>query len=294
MGLNQCGLNMAPSKQELQPHGTLEFPCAAYRAVLTDKVEDVIPWHWHEELEVLYVKEGALSLKLPSKTYTLNRGDCAILNARVLHDAIAEPYCELDSFVFSSKLIGEETSVYYKKYLAPLIIGQIFDGHLVLNEENNPVRDYFLKAFSAMSEDVFGYEFIVRECLSQIFLHLYLYYESAIALGSLAESQDDLRIRNMMNFLHEHFSEDISLSHIAQVAKVSERECLRCFQRTINVSPMQYLLKYRVMQAAKLLENDMEKSISEVAREAGFDSLSYFSKVFKRFYKCTPSQYTKK
>jgi len=78
MGLQKCGLNINHSKKELQPHGTLEFPCAGYASTHTDTLVDIIPWHWHEELEIVYIKKGTLKLQIPSTTYLMTTGDCAV------------------------------------------------------------------------------------------------------------------------------------------------------------------------------------------------------------------------
>lgn len=104
-------------------------------------------------------------------------------------------------------------------------------------------------------------------------------------------NQDNLRIRKMLAFIHKNFSDDISVSEIAGTADISERECLRCFQKTIQLSPVQYLLKYRVMQGAEMLLGNPADSISKIATLCGFDSPSNFSKIFKRFYNCTPREY---
>lgn len=52
----------------------------------------------------------------------------------------------------------------------------------------------------------------------------------------------------MISFIHEHFQENLDLAQIARAADIGERECLRCFKRAIQTSPLQYLLKYRVTQ----------------------------------------------
>ena len=105
--------------------------------------------------------------------------------------------------------------------------------------------------------------------------------------------QDHLRTTKMLDYIHNHFAENISLTEIAKVAGLGERECLRCFQRTIQLSPMQYLLKYRIMRGADLLLQNPASSISEIAGLCGFDSPSNFAKMFKRFYNTTPREYRK-
>ena len=102
---------------------------------------------------------------------------------------------------------------------------------------------------------------------------------------------DQIRIRNMLEYIHSHFPEPVTLPDIARAADIGEREALRCFKRNIQLSPMQYLLKYRVMQGADLLLKERGTSISQIALLCGFDSPSHFSKMFRRFYDCSPKEY---
>lgn len=76
MGLQTCGLNLNNAQKELYPHGTPGFPCAAYEGFYTDRPEQTIPWHWHEELEIAYVKSGSIKFQIPSGSFLLTQGDC--------------------------------------------------------------------------------------------------------------------------------------------------------------------------------------------------------------------------
>ena len=84
------------------------------------------------------------------------------------------------------------------------------------------------------------------------------------------------------------------IAEIADAAAISQRECLRCFQKTIQLSPIQYVLKYRIMQGADQLLTKPTKSIAAIAAACGFDSQSHFAKTFKRFYAHTPRENRKK
>ena len=103
--------------------------------------------------------------------------------------------------------------------------------------------------------------------------------------GDNFESQDNLRIRKMLEYIQRYYFDDIKLADIAKAADIGERECLRCFQKTIQLSPIQYVLKYRIIRGAEMLLHNPENSISEIATACGFESPSNFSKIFKRFYK---------
>lgn len=292
MAIQKCGLNLNRIYKELQPHGTFHFPCAAYSETYSDKQEQVIPWHWHEELEIAYIKEGKIKLQIPGKTYFLEKGECIIINSNMLHYAAAAPWCELQSLVFHPTLItGSSDSVFSTKYLLPLISQTSFQGYMLKTNGNKTELDNFINAFEALAYDIPGFEFVVRENLSKICYFLYLQFRNEISSGETGLNQDNIRIRKMIDYIHNNYSDNIVLSDIARSADIGERESLRCFQRTIQISPMQYLLKYRIMQGADFLLKNPSKSISEIAGLCGFDSPSNFSKMFKRFYNCSPREY---
>lgn len=291
MALQECGLNLNRVSKELQPHGTIAFPCAGYTSYHTERQEDMIPWHWHDEIELIYLAGGKMKVKIPSASFLLEKGDMVAINSNVLHYASAVGECHLRSLVFSPALIaGNADSVYARKYIHPLISCGSFSGLFVDREVEN-ISVWFNTAFESLARDTHGFEFTVRENLSRICFYLYEQFEQQLDEKEHLSNQDDLRIRKMLEFIHANFAEKLSLSDIANSADVSERECMRCFQKRIQISPVQYLLKYRIRQGAELLRSDQGKSISEIATDCGFDSPSNFTKLFRRFYDCTPREY---
>lgn len=282
------------ASKELRPHGTIEFPCAGYSSRHTSRSKNVIPWHWHEELEVIYVASGKLRVKVPSESYILEKGDCVVINSNILHFAAAEGGCRLHSLVFAPSLVsGEERSVFAQKYILPLLDCHSFTGYYIAAQNGTEAADSFNEAFASMMQNTQGYEFIVRENLSRICLLLYKKFEKEMGGKSAALNQDHLRVKKMLAYIHENFPENITLADIAKAADISERECLRCFQKTIQLSPIQYLLKYRIVQGAEMLLNNPADSVAEIAGFCGFDSPSHFTKMFGRFYGCTPRDYRK-
>lgn len=294
MALQECGLNLNSALKELQPHGTIEFPCAGYTSYHTERQEDIIPWHWHDEIEIVCMAEGRMKVKTSSESFLLESGDLVAINSNILHYASAVGECRLRSLVFSPMLIaGNDNSVYAKKYIQPLISCNSFSS-LLIDIGIEDVSVWFNAAFEALAYDTRGFEFTVRENLSRICFYLYEQFEQQLDGKEQALNQDNLRIRKMLEFIHRNFADKLSLADISNSADISERECMRCFQKTIQISPIQYLLKYRIMQGAEMLLNDLTKSISEISTYCGFDSPSNFTKLFRRFYNCTPREYRHK
>ncbi len=292
MALQKCSLAVDKAAKELIAHGTAQFPCAGYDSVYQQEKEESITWHWHEEIEMIRILKGSLDLKVPSASFCLKEGDCAVINSNILHSGTPIGACALNSLVFSPRLVtGTPDSAFAVKYMEPLISCPSFSCCFFPKETAREVCGFFDAAFAALAEESFGYEFIIRENLSRICLQLFHRFEGQMDLSGSGEHTDSQRIRVMLAYIHQHFSETITLADIARSADIGERECLRCFQKTIQTSPIQYLLKYRIMQGAQLLVSMPAKGVSEIAFLCGFDSPSNFAKMFKRFYHCTPREY---
>lgn len=289
MSLQSCGLNRSNTRKELQPHGTIEFPCAGYLSHHTNSPSDAIPWHWHEEMEVIYLVDGALKLQIPGSEYLLHKNDLVVINANILHYAIGQPSGTLQSLVFSPFLLTNGcNTAFYKKYIGPLIA--CTDFTLWQTNHETDIRR-FSEAFSALETDAFAYEFTVREALSHLVLHCYEQLHPSLSASPKEKQLDTTRIEMMLAYIQTHYAQSMTLADIARAADVCERECLRCFHRTIRDTPWQYLLKYRLMQGANMLRALPAASITEIAAACGFDHPSYFSKQFRRFYQCSPREF---
>jgi AraC-like DNA-binding protein/mannose-6-phosphate isomerase-like protein (cupin superfamily) len=294
MALQICGLNINDTKKELQPHGTVEFPCAGYEDEYTESPDDIIPWHWHDEMELACITKGTMCLKVPGKEVRIGQGGLVFINSGIPHYAQAEGSFSLQSLVFSPLLLtGTSTSAFAAKYVNGITACREASVHLFPEETADVIRERFRQAFEALRDDVFGYEFIVREQLSRIVLELAGIYQDRIEARDHAASPDEIRIEQMLDYIHGHYHEELELEDIAGAANIGARECLRCFRRTANESPIQYLMRYRLMQGAARLVTEPSESIAEVAVSCGFSSPSYFTKMFKRYYKKTPNQYRK-
>ena len=97
----------------------------------------------------------------------------------------------------------------------------------------------------------------------------------------------------MMLFVKEHYQEPVRVGDIAASAFISERECLRSFSRSLGISPLQFLLSYRLKEAERLLREE-GMNISEIAYRTGFESPSHFSSLFRRRHGITPTEYRRR
>jgi YesN/AraC family two-component response regulator len=99
-----------------------------------------------------------------------------------------------------------------------------------------------------------------------------------------------LQLAYALDFVDKHYREKISSSEVAQQCSLSTFQFSRLFRATYGVTFQEYVLRYRIREACRLLKNPTTE-IAEVASLAGFNDPSYFGKIFRRYMACTPSQY---
>lgn len=288
MSLQRLGVRTNNESMQLESHGTNEFPCAAYEINTANNQNYIVDLHWHEEFEIIYCAKGTLNLRIPSKTYVIEQNDIAILNTNVMHYIICSNDAILQSFVFNSKLITRTSnSSFAKKYIVPLMNCKTFDCHIYHDEYVN----LFKEAFYSIKDESFAFEFIVRDNLSQILLDLYTQFENKFDSIPSTLNTNTQRIRTMISFIKTNYASALDVRQISDTVNISQRECLRCFKKTLQISPIQYLIRYRIIKSAELLIDNPTKNIDQIGYECGFETPSYYTQLFKRYYNCTPTEF---
>jgi AraC-like DNA-binding protein len=135
------------------------------------------------------------------------------------------------------------------------------------------------------------FEMRVHEELTRIWQILYGNLSAVPRIPILnKEATQQIRIQKMLTYIHRNYMHPITLASIASAAAIGKSEAARCFRRYMNDSPISYLLQYRIAQAKQQLQNP-HKNVVQICMECGFQSPSYFSKVFRRETGMTPVQY---
>lgn len=101
---------------------------------------------------------------------------------------------------------------------------------------------------------------------------------------------DKFEIEKIIEYMHQHFGEKLSVGILAKLINMSESHFIRIFKKEIELTPMEYLIKLRIEKAKKLLMSNT-KSITEIAFLCGFNSTSHFSSCFAKQLGMTPSAY---
>ncbi len=292
MILHNCNAATNQKRQEMTRHGTALLPAACYE---DDLDLHPVPWHWHDELEVAVVREGSVLVSAGAKQLTFSAGDGFFINAGVLHSACpaGEDGCKLHAVVFHPRLVGGSMdSVFWQRYLVPLMENKsldLFPLHRESGEGMNAVKR-IEGAWSAGETESIGYEFAMRSALSSLLLDVFTHCPAQSSALPEKDLRDNERMKLMLKYIQDNFSDEITIDEIAKSASISKSECLRCFKSIIKTTPIQYVKNYRLQRAAELLAcTDLK--ISGIGAACGFQEMSYFSRAFRDVWGCLPSEY---
>lgn len=199
MALSLCRTTMDDSARELMEHGTAAFPIACYH---DDLQAEPVPWHWHEELEVLVVSEGMILATAGGEKFRLGKGEGLFINAGVLHGdwPLNAGSCRLHSMVFHPRLVGgNPDSVFWQKYLQPLLTDPSRPCAVLrptVDWQHEAIED-MERAFRAVVNEIPGYEFKTRAALSEMIFQLVSHAPAVQAMPKKALRNAD-RIKTML------------------------------------------------------------------------------------------------
>lgn len=265
---------------------------------------DMIHWHWHEELEIIIIYNGRINFKTNNTDLILHAGQGLLINQNLLHAfaPVEDTECSFFSLTLHPDYIFcSDAPELANKFLSPILSSPSLK-HLLI-EENSKDTGFMFKlinnAISYNQSKVFGYELCIKSCLYDFWFLLLQHVEAANSTPPLSTattlSNDMARVKEAIRYIEKKHGEQISLDDIAATLNVSKSECCRCFKRTLGLTPFEYLLKFRIYESTrKLRAADFKTdSLSELAASVGFNSASYYSKLFRKYLNCTPSEYRK-
>ena len=292
--MNTFKITTDDTLRETVRHGSGGFPFAYYPEDIWQFDFHRIDWHWHHELEFLFVAKGTAICLVGTNKIELHQGCGLFINSSILHRFEAQGSTFVPNIVFSPTLLAPESSLIYEKYISPVINSsieyQIFNPHTAW--QNHVLQ--LLSQVLALQETDENNELCTIQLLFKIWDIMTKHIDLASSSSDLYRfNHKQARLQTMMQYIHDHYTEEITLETIAASASISKSGALHIFQSGIHISPVAYLIQYRLAQAAEQLYTT-QKSVSSIAEETGFASSGYFCRKFRQHYHMSPNEYRQK
>lgn len=290
---------MIPQLKENRTHGTKSYP---YEQYYMRNIHHAFqfPVHWHEEIEIIYVKEGKLHVKIGEQDMDGEAGDLFFVNPRELHlmsssDGKVKYYTLLFPIEFISFQSLDELEV---NLLAPIRSNQLMLPEQLTDEAlKKKVREIVVKMIADNREihhlDIKEIGLSSHHLQTRIYLLqiLQMLYEAGALTKAETAGNSNMQ-KELLGYIQNHYTEKITLSMLAKEFHLSEKYVSRYFVEHFYLPFSNYVVHLRLIHAKQLLETT-EESITEIALQSGFSNVSYFIRAFKNAYDKSPLKYRK-
>lgn len=247
-------------------------------------------WHYHPEIELVYINGGSGKRQVGSHVSYYNDGDLILIGSNL-------PHCG-----FTNEQTGNKNETVIQ--MKPDFLGNDF---FEISEMKN-IRNLFDQAkagiaFGGTTKKTIGLKIEAMEGQSQfekllsmlsILNDLELSEEfkvlNAEGFSMELQMQDNDRINTVFNYVKDHFQEAITLEEVAVLVSMTVPSFCRYFKKITHKTFTKFVNDYRLVHASKLLA-EKPISITEICYESGYNNFSYFNKSFKEFTGKSASQY---
>lgn len=249
--------------------------------------------HSHEGFEIIQVLSDQGNMLIKDKVYPFSKGSIYILNG-------VEPHCsnpDDPSTYIRSKITFSPT--YIKDLFAKMGYPYILDGftdkrlnasHRIVPDQK--LFDEFDRLFGEMALEMAEkrpcYAANITACLIKMLIMIDRQREKNIP----QHMPNQEHISAMMDYIGSHLSSQFSIQQMCESLHISKFYACHLFKNVTGMTIMQYLTERRISEA-KMLLLLTNKTISEIAIDAGFSSFSIFSRTFGKITGQTPLQYRK-
>jgi AraC-like DNA-binding protein len=247
-------------------------------------------WHYHPEIELIYINGGSGKRQVGNHISYYDDGDLLLLGSNL-------PHCG-----YTTEEIGykKETVIQMK----PDFLGSEFFEIPEMTNIKNMINQsklgisYFGKTKKSVGKKIEALDgqspferlmsiFTILNELEQSEENIIL---NAEGFSLEIQMQDSDRINIVYNFIKEHFQENISLEEVADLVFMTVPSFCRFFKKATNKTFVKFVNDYRLVHASKLLA-EKPIGIAEISFESGFNNFGHFNKSFKEFTGKSAYQY---
>ena len=268
----------------------IDFPSYIYDGWIAPKVTwEGVP-HFHEDIEIMTIKEGQVAYFVNGKELLLRAGDTIVVNSNQIHYnmtvngevakyviCILHPSILVNSITVEMQAVRPITENPDLPYLR----------FRYINEHTESIRNLVL-GMPDLRHDPFA--------ITKQFYQIWdIIRKHAETLGATEDVVSDPRIqsfKSMMHFISNNYQNQVTLADIAASGSISKSLCNTLFHQYVGESPINYLMHLRCRKVAELLRSG-KIPMTEIASRTGFGGVSYMSETFRKFFEKSPREYRK-
>lgn len=228
--------------------------------------------------QIILCSKGSGILKYNGTESTVNAGSALFLPANAPHSYYPP---------------GEVWSTHYISfagYAADDLLRQLGLVNIgVFTVDIGIMRNIFRKIMSAVKSDRFYGGFTASALVYEYIIE----FSRQTAGAENGYASEHASLTPVLNYIDEHFSDDIELEALCKIIGVSPQYLCRLFRDRLGIRPLEYIARRRIQQA-KVYLAEGGKTVKEIAADVGYRDASYFGAVFKRCEGVSPKEYMRR
>lgn len=281
-----------PAYEETKQHTDMMFAFNVYPCTIPADFS-FVPIHWHNSMEIIYVKQGTGIVQVDFETYTAESGDIFFVSPGHLHAlrSVPQKRMEYENIIFDMTFLGsDKVDICSQKYLQPIINDKIcFPSRIRKNDSSYSSVSACLDASDRLcSLRPDGYELGVKGHLMVLFS--ILFQMTMEQTEKIADDKDVEKLKTVLLRIEKDYDKKLTVEQMAEECGYSASHFMRWFKDMTGSGFAGYLIEYRLSKAALALR-DTNDTILDISERTGFDNLSNFNRLFKKKFDMTPSQF---
>ncbi len=247
--------------------------------------------HRHDFIEICYVGDGSGTHYIQNRTLPVKQGDIFFLPVGTHH--VFRP-------ISTNK---RHTLVVYNCIFLPSLLAkllnifpinqdmlQLYSGSewLQFRDQHGEFHRLFQKLHDEYTAQKACFEAALYTCLFELLLYIHRLQDTHITHRQAKFPG----IESVMHSIHNHIDKPISLSSMAKLLGLGERQFQRVFKRYSGMTFIDYLQHIRIQEANRLISTT-DRRISDIAGSIGYQDMKFFNRIYKKKTGVTPSEYRK-
>lgn len=237
--------------------------------------------HTHSCTELFYVTGGQGQFRIENQVYPVSTNELVIVNPHVQHTELSFNTSPLEYIVLGVE--GLELSFADDPDHQFCIIN--------FQTAKEPLLFYLQSMLQEVASKKPGHELVCQNLMEILVIHLTRQTNYTATLTPIKSKTSHLSA-SVRRYIDAHYKENINLDTLAEVSHVSKYYMVHAFTEEYGISPINYMISCRLEEARHLLRTT-DYSQSVISRMLGFSSPSYFSQVFRKAEKKSPTEYRK-
>lgn len=239
--------------------------------------------HWHNEIELIYVRRGKIEISVNGTVYIMGEGDLLVCDSRSVH--YSDTY-DTDNFlefllfdpriIFSDNISRHANILFKAADMKEKGLDSKFEGMLRTIKDELEERNIYYKK-------------VVRAAITEFWYNIIRFFPERY------ENEQDLKqksLKKLLEYIGKNFNQDIELKFAAEKVGLTPNYFSFYFKKNVGINFIDYLQTLRIDEAIRRLQKENTKII-DIALDTGFKNVRNFNRVFKRLTGLTPNEFRK-